>query len=172
MIRLPRPLPNPLLALRARLDTFRQFVATDTGAVTVDWVVLTAAVVGLGLASVAAVRTGTGNLGDDIETSLSGASVATLGDLSGGGAQSGLAQYQTRYDWGYDIMEWMVANSADHTDEVIVSSYNHWMSSLQQGYTPEALDAAYVLVTEMQARGIATPEQIATVNELIAANPA
>jgi len=30
-------------ALRRRLDAWRRFVATDTGAVTVDWVVLTAA---------------------------------------------------------------------------------------------------------------------------------
>lgn len=47
------------------------FWADDVGAVTVDWVVLTAAVAGLGLASVAAVRSGVGALGQDIETSLS-----------------------------------------------------------------------------------------------------
>jgi hypothetical protein len=49
--------------------------------VTVDWVVLTAAIVGLGLAVIASVRTGTSDLATDIQTSLSGASVATLGTL-------------------------------------------------------------------------------------------
>jgi hypothetical protein len=39
---------------------FRQFRADTTGAVTVDWVVLTAAIVGLGIAVIAAFA---GNLG-------------------------------------------------------------------------------------------------------------
>lgn len=56
----------------------RAFFAETSGAITVDWTVLAAAVVGLGVSSVAAVRTGTGALGDDIETSLSSASVANL----------------------------------------------------------------------------------------------
>ena len=50
----------------------------ESGAVTVDWTVLTAAIVGLGISAAAAVRTGTVNLGQDVETSLSGASVADL----------------------------------------------------------------------------------------------
>lgn len=57
------------------------FYASESGAVTVDWTVLTASIVGLGLASAAAVRTGVVSLGGDIETSLSGASVASLGEL-------------------------------------------------------------------------------------------
>lgn len=52
-----------------------KFLISDSGAVTVDWTVLAAAVVGLGVASVAAVRTGVGSLGSDISQSLSGASV-------------------------------------------------------------------------------------------------
>ncbi|MFU8899334.1 MAG: Flp family type IVb pilin [Roseinatronobacter sp.] len=46
------------------------FLRAEDGAVTVDWVVLTAALVGMGLTSVAAVRTGTSSLGDAIGTSL------------------------------------------------------------------------------------------------------
>jgi hypothetical protein len=57
------------------------FANDEAGAVTVDWVVLTAAIVGLGLAVIASVRTGTSDLATDIQTSLSGASVATLGTL-------------------------------------------------------------------------------------------
>ena len=59
----------------------KSFFADESGAVTVDWVVLTAAIVGLGLAVIASVRTGVGSLASDISTSLSGASVATLGTL-------------------------------------------------------------------------------------------
>jgi hypothetical protein len=54
------------------------FWSNESGAVTVDWTVLTAAIVGLGVASAAAVRTGTSNLGGEIEASLSGAGVADL----------------------------------------------------------------------------------------------
>jgi hypothetical protein len=46
------------------------FLRAEDGAVTVDWVVLTAALVGLGLTSVAAVRTGTFSLGEAIGANL------------------------------------------------------------------------------------------------------
>ena len=55
-----------------------RFAMADSGAITVDWVVLTAAVVGLGVATVAGVRSGTQALGTDIEASLTSASVVGL----------------------------------------------------------------------------------------------
>lgn len=66
-----------------------RFLTADSGAVTVDWVVLTAAITGLGLASAAAVRSGTGALGADIETSLTQASVVGLGGDPGWDAYPG-----------------------------------------------------------------------------------
>ena len=62
-------------------SNIKAFAANESGAVTVDWVVLTAAIVGLGLAVISSVRTGVGDLATDISTSLSGATVATLGEL-------------------------------------------------------------------------------------------
>jgi len=62
-------------------DRFKTFARDESGAVTVDWVVLTAAIVGLGLAVISSVRTGTSDLAGAIETSLSNATVATLGEL-------------------------------------------------------------------------------------------
>ncbi|MCC5991091.1 MAG: hypothetical protein JJT99_01075 [Rhodobacteraceae bacterium] len=59
----------------------KSFAADESGAVTVDWVVLTAAIVGLGIAVIASVRTGTSDLAGNIQSSLTGASVATLGTL-------------------------------------------------------------------------------------------
>jgi Flp pilus assembly pilin Flp len=59
----------------------KSFAANESGAVTVDWVVLTAAIVGLGIAVIAQVRTGTTNLATQIQTSLTAASVAALGTL-------------------------------------------------------------------------------------------
>ncbi len=48
------------------------FIADESGAVTVDWVVLTAALVGLGLAVMAVVSGGVENLSSDIDTQLVG----------------------------------------------------------------------------------------------------
>jgi hypothetical protein len=56
---------------------FKNFQDAEDGAVTVDWVVLTAAVVGLGLAALAAIRSGTGALTSKINTHLSGISINT-----------------------------------------------------------------------------------------------
>ena len=47
-----------------------EFVKTESGAVTVDWVVLTAALVGLGLAAMAVVSGGVKDLSDDVDTQL------------------------------------------------------------------------------------------------------
>ncbi|MBF9049144.1 pilus assembly protein [Roseobacter sp. HKCCD9010] len=48
----------------------RSFILDDTGAVTVDWVVLTAALVGLGLAVANVVGAGLETLSRDIQTQL------------------------------------------------------------------------------------------------------
>ena len=48
----------------------KKFHNEEEGAVTVDWVVLTAAVVGLGVAALAAVKTGTGSLSTKINNYL------------------------------------------------------------------------------------------------------
>ena len=49
---------------------FKNFKDDEAGAVTVDWVVLTAAIVGLGLAVVGTVRTSVDGLGEKIATSI------------------------------------------------------------------------------------------------------
>jgi len=49
---------------------FKNFKDDEAGAVTVDWVVLTAAIVGLGLAVVATVRTSVDGLGEKIADSI------------------------------------------------------------------------------------------------------
>jgi Flp pilus assembly pilin Flp len=53
---------------------FKKFRNDETGAVTVDWVVLTAAIVGLGIAVMASVRGGTTSLAGKISTGLAGMS--------------------------------------------------------------------------------------------------
>ena len=55
----------------------KKFNNEEDGAVTVDWVVLTAAVVGLGVAALAAVKKGTGSLSTKINNYLSSVTIST-----------------------------------------------------------------------------------------------
>lgn len=48
----------------------KRFKDDEDGAVTVDWVVLTAAIVGLGVAVIASVRTATTSLGNKISSAV------------------------------------------------------------------------------------------------------
>ncbi|MCV6825267.1 MULTISPECIES: Flp family type IVb pilin [Halocynthiibacter] len=54
---------------------FNNFVKDESGAVTVDWVVLTAAIVGLGIAVLASVRGGVTTLSGNISTAVAGVAV-------------------------------------------------------------------------------------------------
>ncbi len=58
-------------------DLIKTFQADEDGAVTVDWVVLTAAIVGLGIAVLTSVSGGTKSLASKISSSLSNMSVPT-----------------------------------------------------------------------------------------------
>ena len=55
----------------------RRFKRDEDGAVTVDWVVLTAAIVGLGIAVLTSVRASTKTVTDAISTQLSGTTITT-----------------------------------------------------------------------------------------------
>jgi len=65
-------------------QTTGRFVADELGAVTVDWVVLTAAVVGLGVAVLGVVSKGAQNLSSDIAAQLSGQGTNVPGWSSNG----------------------------------------------------------------------------------------
>lgn len=52
------------------MKSLMSFLSDESGAVTVDWVVLTAALVGLGLAVISVVSSGLEDLSGDIQTQL------------------------------------------------------------------------------------------------------
>jgi len=56
---------------------FKNFLNDEAGAVTVDWVVLTAAIVGLGIAVLTAVSGGAVSLSGKVSSSLNAQTVAT-----------------------------------------------------------------------------------------------
>ncbi len=57
------------------MNLFTNFLNDESGAVTVDWVVLTAAIVGLGIAVLTSVSGGTTTFADKISSHMAGASV-------------------------------------------------------------------------------------------------
>ena len=59
------------------MKLFNAFLKDESGAVTVDWVVLTAAIVGLGIAVLSTVGDGTTDLADKVSSHLSTRSVTT-----------------------------------------------------------------------------------------------
>ena len=66
------------------LSLMRTFRADESGAVTVDWVVLTAAIVGLGIGVVVVIRTGALDWASDIGGALSAGEVVDLETLGDG----------------------------------------------------------------------------------------
>ncbi len=59
------------------LNYIKTFAADEDGAVTVDWVVLTAAVVGLGLAVMTVVKPGVNSVSQKINSSLSSTTISS-----------------------------------------------------------------------------------------------
>ena len=57
------------------MNMFANFAKDEAGAVTVDWVVLTSAIVGLGIAVMMSVGNSTKGLADKISTDINGRSV-------------------------------------------------------------------------------------------------
>lgn len=61
------------------LKFIKLFAKDEDGAVTVDWVVLTAAIVGLGIAVLGVVRGGVGELSSDIAAKLTQGDIINTG---------------------------------------------------------------------------------------------
>lgn len=64
----------------------RNFLRSDSGAVTVDWVVLTAATVGLGLGALFTIQSGSLSLGNGLGATLNNATVQPLGTPGSSGS--------------------------------------------------------------------------------------
>ena len=58
----------------------KSFTRDDTGAVTVDWVVLTAAIVGIGVAVLSTISTGVDDLSTDVSSQLTVSQIRTTFD--------------------------------------------------------------------------------------------
>lgn len=59
------------------MNKSEKFLSDESGAVTVDWVVLTAGIIGLGVAVLSSVGTGTTDLAGDVQSNLTGLEIAS-----------------------------------------------------------------------------------------------
>ena len=64
------------------MTLFTNFAKDESGAVTVDWVVLTAAIIGISIAVVSLIGSGLNTAASDINANLTSA-VSTANDLNG-----------------------------------------------------------------------------------------
>ncbi len=138
---------------------FADFIRNTDGAVTVDWVVLAAAVVGLGVTSVNVVRSGSNALAADIQTSLSDASVALI-------CQGGTYQMRSYVgDAAGEALD-IAREFSRYSDEELRAGFNdvsHKLDSLRAGGGSDAdydrnLDYLSILAAEMDSRGV-TPDR-------------
>lgn len=109
------------------------FIHDQSGAVTVDWVILGAAIVGIGMASVVSVRTGTNDLGADTQEALSGVEVASLGELGGLGNAwefTGLFVSREWIDGPGGLVEQI--SNWNHTNAQLQNNYDHYAGAAQR----------------------------------------
>lgn len=63
----------------------KRFFNKEDGAITVDWVVLTALIIGLSAALILAIRSGTNDFGGNVNTALTTSTVSTGDNENAGG---------------------------------------------------------------------------------------
>lgn len=145
----------------------------ESGAVTVDWTVLAAAVVGLGIASVAAVRSGAGDLATDIGNALSSASVATLGALGAGTTEDGGDYVHALLVASEDMYASWMSELESYSDEDVAAIYASYAadaaSFIESGDMNSAaiyLDVLAAVNETLADRGLDIPDGSATVQDL------
>jgi hypothetical protein len=122
------------------------FAASESGAVTVDWVVLTAGVVGLGLATIAVASGGIENLSTDIRNQL--ASIQPGSGFDGWGSNGNEpVQLPQLNEWS-DPVE-MMQEYIDHANGDIQAAYD----LLFQGAVNEAFNPYINSGNEIDALG-------------------
>ncbi|MGP1358103.1 hypothetical protein [Roseicyclus sp.] len=96
------------------------FVTAEDGAVTVDWVMISAAVVSLGLATTAVVTGGVANLSGEVETTLEDYEISTSFAAAAAPWQAG--QWEMNNPGAYESnVTWM----AGFTDENLLAHMNN-----------------------------------------------
>ena len=149
---------------------FRRFRADEDGAVTTDWVVLTAAVVGLGLVAATSIGGGTTEAAAGVASSVGSTVSTALGHEQT--TEEFLASYDpvsSRHRGGSGSDSW-VRGSYDYTskmsDSQLAASYARNYTKAMTGTNPVAADRLAVRERVMQERGMAIPSGNQTASQV------
>jgi len=135
-----------------------RFVDDETAAVTVDWVVITASLVGLGVGTASLVSVGTGNLGEQVRISLSSALVASLATPT----------YEILRLTAEQLAQW-TQTFAEMTNEQLIAQvhlrleqFQTHLDARQWTQAQTRADYYHLISLEMQARGLPMPAGVPT----------
>lgn len=149
---------------------FADFLADEGGAVAVDWVVLTAGVVGMGMATTMVVSGGMENLSNDTGQALSNIEVGfSFGEAAP--AQSGWGINPMLNDNGWTA-EQLAATARSLDTEGLQHDYGFaYLIANSPDHPNQDLYIDYVgaLEAEMQNRGLSRPEDNLSYDQLYAA---
>lgn len=142
----------------------KTFIESELGATTVDWVVLTASLVGLGLATMAVVSTGVQDVATDTEAQLSGTIITTSFADAAPYAWSGY----TPNAWSESDFANSVSTYSGSNGDSLRSQAQTWATTLQgrvdQGHdmsdssTATYADIVAVRLTNLEALGEPMPD--------------
>ena len=162
-------------------DHLRTFLYSESGAVTVDWVVLTAALVGLGLATMGVVSTGVQDTSGDISGQLqaddiistsfgaaadaAGAVYTAFNQMHYDGQYTALVGYANGVDGAYSFDDAFVLEMVEQT----AADASTALAAGDQARAQETIDYAVASRDAAIARGIEIPQEHATIDATIAA---
>lgn len=152
----------PMMRLKA---TTAHFLTSEGGAVTVDWVVLTAALVGLGLAVMAVVSGGTEDLSSDIDTQLVDQGIVTEFEVAFAGLTAAtLSSWHHNEGW-YNDMSGRYSDPAQYSEAQLITQHAAMAATIlaanpahiQSGHYQNAIDHMGAIEIGMAANGIEVP---------------
>jgi hypothetical protein len=111
-----------------------RFTADESGAVTVDWVVLTAGLVGLGLATMGVISGGVGALTGNVNSVLGGDIVETSFGGAADVAEEPYVALTRGFEWGQDAAEY-ANDQADFARQIAEAAGQ--IDAQFAGYIPE-----------------------------------
>lgn len=143
-----------------------KFVIDDSGAVTVDWVVLTGAIVGLSSATMFSVGGGANTLADNIATELASTSLTFGTDNESSGdwleRPEVFDQYQALYAPHQADEFWvekLYTSISELSDEALQQAYNDYYANATEGEDVlQYVDTLMVTESVFIDRGMTIPE--------------
>ena len=145
-----------------------QFAQSESGAVTVDWVVLTAAIVGLGLATVGVVSAGMESLSNDIAGELNTIDAGTI--PFGGVAAAASVDFSAYPNLFFPEGWWPPQFAGMEETELLAQYASQYTIANGSVNNRVATDILGVIETEMATRGLDRPQGNLTFDEVYTLN--